>query len=128
MDGALQQAYAKERPQCRRVPKVCNQCLAKMTKVLIRLVDSAALTYVTRDKSDDVCEFLHHRACQHVGRALVLVADLAPCADLDAQQDAAQFGTLVVVIVNCSEQPLMVRNFLKVYGAWLLFFCFSKNK
>jgi hypothetical protein len=66
--------------------------------------------------SSDVCELLHHHACQHVGHTLVLVAYLAPdlhrwdpprlatrrrrrqlhsenLRDLTVLQDAVQFGT-----------------------------------
>ena len=102
MDVALAQACAQERPQCRCVLEVCDQSLAETFKVLIRLVDGATLTCVARHARDDVGELLHHRACQHVRHALVLVAYLAP--DLHSWDPPRLSDPPVVGVINCTSK------------------------
>jgi hypothetical protein len=104
VDVALAQACAQERPQCQCVLQVCDQSLAEMFKVLIRLVDGATLACVARHARDDNGKLLHHSACQHDRHALVLVAYFAP--DLHSW-DAPRLGNpLVVGVVNCASKNL----------------------
>ena len=93
-----------ERPKCRCVPEVCDQSLAETFKVLIRLVDSTTLMCVASNVRDDVGELFHHRACQHVRHALVLVAYFAP--DLHGWDSPRLGNSLVVGLVTCASKNL----------------------
>ena len=78
--------------------------LAKAIKILIRLVDGAALARIPRHTGDNVGRLLNHLACQHVRHALVRMADLAP--DLHSRDLPRLGDPLAVVVVDCTLEDI----------------------